>query len=246
MGQRLQFTAPLAAMLLTMAACGSSGGASVSLVEPVDGSTIAGGVSVSMAADGITIEEAGEARDGAGHFHVIADAGCTAKGDAIGKDADHVHFGKGQADGVIYLAPGEHDLCLEAGDGTHTALGISETRKITVAITDQEQWCAVIAEVDDLFNAVDALPDDLDQYKLAFENIHRLGEQLADGVDVLDAEASDEVDQAIEFEMAYASAILNAGDQASAEAAIEQIFSEFTDGDIGGSAWIAAECGVEI
>ena len=120
----------LAVAALAVASCGSDDEpiATATFTSPEANAQVAGSVELEMAAEGITIEEAGEARDGAGHFHVIADAGCVSTGEGIAKDADHVHFGKGQTTGLIYLEPGSHDLCLQVGDGTHQALDITDRR----------------------------------------------------------------------------------------------------------------------
>lgn len=96
----------LAIAVAVLASCGSDNTPTASFKLPTDGATIAGGVRVEMTADGIAIEEAGEAGDGAGHFQLIADQACTPTGQSIGMDADHVHFGKAQTEGVIFLEPG--------------------------------------------------------------------------------------------------------------------------------------------
>ena len=93
------------------------------------------------------LEEAGEVNEGAGHFHVIADAGCVDVGDAITKDADHLHFGKGQTSGTIYLEPGSHELCLQVGDGVHEALDVTGTVTIEVGIGSQDE--SVRADVEE-------------------------------------------------------------------------------------------------
>ena len=77
------------------------GEASVELTAPTDFAHVAGAVPVAMSASGIAIEPAGESHEGAGHFHVIADGGCLAEGESIIKDPDHVHFGQGQAEGLL-------------------------------------------------------------------------------------------------------------------------------------------------
>lgn len=141
---------------LLLAACGDSDPEpSATFSAPTDGATIAGGVALTMAAEGITIEEAGEVHDNAGHFHVIADAGCLTAGTAVPKDADHVHFGKGQSEGTIYLEPGSHELCLQVGDGVHAALDLTDTVTVDVGISDRDQWCTVVDEADGLFDAND-------------------------------------------------------------------------------------------
>ncbi len=232
---------------LMLAACGSDDEATVSFVAPADDATVAGGVQVEMAAEGITIEEAREARDGAGHFHVIADAGCTAKGEAIGKDADHVHFGKGHTEGVIYLEPGEHDLCLEVGDGVHSALGVTATRTVTVAVADQDEWCAVVGEVDELFEAVDGSSDDFATKQVGYENIRRLVAQLEDATDVIDADPADRVGEAVEFAGAVASTFVESEDVGSAEQMLVPLFEELGfEENLPGSTWIESACGVDV
>ncbi len=217
----------------------------MSFVAPADGATVAGGFAVEMAAEGITIEEAGEARDGAGHFHVIADAGCTTKGESIGKDADHLHFGKGQAEGVIYLEPGEHELCLDVGDGVHEALGVSTTRTVEVGISDQEGWCGVVKEVDGLFEVTDNSSDDFATKQVGYENIRRLLSQLEDAIDVIDATPDDRVDEAIAFAGSLASANVDAVDAGAAAEALETLFGTLEE-NLPATAWIDTACGVNI
>ena len=149
-----------------------------------------------MVAQGITIEEAGEVKDGAGHFHVIADAGCVDAGDAITKDADHVHFGKGQTSGTIYLEPGRHELCLQVGDGVHTALDITDTVKVTVGIGDQSEWCSVIGEVDELFAASDEEAEFRAQQG-TFENVRRLLAELSASTEFVDDSVRGDVDETV-------------------------------------------------
>lgn len=122
-----------------LAACGddddaeASGEASVSFASPVDGDVVTSPVAVEMSADGVTIEPAGEVNDGAGHFHVMVDEACLDAGETIPGDSEaHLHFGKAQTETEIELEPGEHTLCLQVGDGEHTALGITDTVTFTV------------------------------------------------------------------------------------------------------------------
>ena len=77
----------LAVGALLGAACGSDADPTVSLAAPPQGAATSGGLEVTMAADGITIEEAGEPREGAGHFHLIADDGCATPGSTIAATA---------------------------------------------------------------------------------------------------------------------------------------------------------------
>lgn len=107
----------------------------VFFVEPVDNATVSSPVHVKMGAENFTIEPAGDVKAGSGHLHINVDADCLAAGQGIPKDDTHIHFGKGQLEDELKLAPGEHTLCLQAADGAHVALagdGMTETIKINV------------------------------------------------------------------------------------------------------------------
>jgi hypothetical protein len=116
-------------------ACGGNGDeASVSIASPEDGSSVESPVEVQMEASGFGIEPAGAVRDGAGHFHVVVDGACLPPGDPIPQDATHHHFVDGSSDAALSLEPGEHTLCLQAGDGAHTALDLTD--EVTFTVTE--------------------------------------------------------------------------------------------------------------
>ncbi len=134
------------ALVLVAAACGSSNdktptvattppARSVAFTTPVDGASVANPVKVAFSTRGFMLEPAGAVHEGAGHLHVMVDVPCVAVGQVIPKDAQHIHFGKGQTSGQIDLAAGKHTLCLQAGDGAHTALDLTDTITITVDST---------------------------------------------------------------------------------------------------------------
>jgi len=138
----------VAAVLLTVAACGGGNDqaspspvtepakpkAAVEIVTPQGGAEVANPVKVTMSASDFTVEPAGPVRDGAGHFHVMADVGCVPPGDPIPLEtAGFNHFGKAQTEASLTLAPGKHTLCLQAGDGAHTALDLTDEITVTVA-----------------------------------------------------------------------------------------------------------------
>ena len=104
----------------------------VKFLEPADGAKVTGVVKVKMEATGFTIEPAGEVKAGAGHFHIIVDGGCIATGTVIPKDDKNLHYGMAQKEAELTLAAGTHKLCLQAGDGAHTALDL--THQITVEV----------------------------------------------------------------------------------------------------------------
>jgi hypothetical protein len=233
---------------LGLAACGDDG-LTATLTSPTDGAPVAGGVALAMTADGVTIEPAGEVRSGYGHFHLIADAGCTEQGTGIGKDADHLHFGKGQTDGMIYLEPGEHQLCLQVGDGAHAALDITDTVKVDVGVTSVEQWCAVVGEIDSMFETAD-ISDDFAVSRVNYENIRRLVAQAAAGIEYVDAAATDDISTSLGFAHDLSAALAGADSPESAATAAEQVYEGLSEEGaseaLPGSEWIRDTCGVDI
>ena len=224
---------------------------SVALSSPADGASVAGGVPLEMTADGVTIEEAGEVHDGAGHFHVIADAGCLAEGESIVRDADHVHFGAGQSEGTIYLEPGSHELCLQVGNGVHVALDITDSVTIDVGIDSLDEWCAVIEEVDELFEVADTSDEEFAVLQVGYENIGRLIAQLDDGLDYVDPDVRDDLEESLDFTAELTTAFSTAEDETTADETIDSIFARSDErfeeaDDLPGTAWVAETCGTDI
>ena len=129
-------------LLVVAAACGGGDGdsgepaapaAAVSIATPEDGATVESTFPVAMEAEGLTVEPAGEVTDGAGHFHLIVDAACISPGEPIPADDAHVHLADGAAETELTLPAGEHTLCLQAGDGQHAALDLTDEIAVTVA-----------------------------------------------------------------------------------------------------------------
>lgn len=104
----------------------------VFFMAPTDGATVTETVAVKMGAANFTIEPAGGVQLNAGHLHIMADTPCIAVGETIPRDDAHLHFGQGQTETVLTLTPGVHTLCLQAGDGIHVALGLTDQVTITV------------------------------------------------------------------------------------------------------------------
>lgn len=110
--------------------------ASVSLAVPADGTTANSPyLQWDAEADSVTIEESGEVNEGAGHYHVLVDTDPVEPGETIPSDDQHVHYGTGQADGVLELEPGDHTLHLQVADGAHTAMALTDTVEVTVEDT---------------------------------------------------------------------------------------------------------------
>ena len=241
----------IAIAALLFVACGSDGdspSASVSLTSPDDGATVSGAIEVQMTASGLTIEEAGEVRDDAGHYHVIADSGCVEEGAPIAKDADHVHFGGGQDSGAIYLEPGTHELCLQVGDGVHTALDVTDRITITVAIASRQEWCAVMEQLDTTITEADRTAD-FAAMQLEFEKAARLAGQLDDGNEFIDDDARADVRAALAFAVDLAGAFTTAETEADAFEAAEALYADAPGGfetELPGADWISKTCGIDL
>ncbi|MEM8859127.1 MAG: DUF4399 domain-containing protein [Chloroflexota bacterium] len=128
-----------AAMLLI--ACGGNresasvpadSGPVVRFVTPSDGATVSSPVKVRMNAINFTIEEAGEVRENAGHFHIMVNENCVTTGEIIPGTEGFNHYGKAQLEADLELEPGEYTLCLQIGDGLHAATDLTDTISITV------------------------------------------------------------------------------------------------------------------
>ncbi len=217
----------------------------VAFGAPANGAAVAGGVGVSMTAQGINIEKAGSVRDGAGHFHVIAGTQCVTPGTAIVSDADHIHVDDGQSNATIYLEPGAHRLCLQVGDGAHFALDATDTVTIDVGIVDHAQWCEVSDEVNELFDGNDDVIE-FAKRQVGYENARRLLAQLSDALDQVDADVRSEVANAIDFGRIFATAYIESEDDQGAFAAIEKAFAREgapRDPGPGSATSILAKCG---
>lgn len=95
-------------------------GAEVYIITPKDGATVKPDVTVRFGLKGMGVAPAGVARDHAGHHHLLVDVKeLPAAGQPIPKDAQHLHFGGGQTETTLKLAPGTHTLQLELGDANH-------------------------------------------------------------------------------------------------------------------------------
>lgn len=97
----------------------SPAGAAAYLIEPADGAVVTSPVRIVFGLRGAGIAPAGIEREGAGHHHLLIDTGLPDPGLPIPTDDRHRHFGGGQTETTIELAPGRHTLQLLLGDERH-------------------------------------------------------------------------------------------------------------------------------
>jgi len=94
-------------------------GVQLYLITPKDGETVTSPVTVRFGLRGMGIAPAGVAFENTGHHHLLIDTELPALDRPIPADASHVHFGKGQTEAVVTLAPGRHRLQLLLADHLH-------------------------------------------------------------------------------------------------------------------------------
>lgn len=120
-------------------------GAKVLFAQPLADSKIVGPlkdgkveVLVKMGAEGIEVKPAGEVVANTGHHHLLIDTDAVPMGQVVPKDDTHMHFGGGQTEASIALAPGSHSLSLQFADGIHRSYGpqLSQTIQVEVAAAE--------------------------------------------------------------------------------------------------------------
>ncbi|MET3651064.1 DUF4399 domain-containing protein [Dyella japonica] len=95
-------------------------GAEVYIISPKDGAVVGQEVTVLFGLKGMGVAPAGVKKEGTGHHHLLVDVkDLPAAGQPIPKDDQHIHFGNGQTETTLKLAPGKHTLQLELADENH-------------------------------------------------------------------------------------------------------------------------------
>ncbi len=94
-------------------------GARVEILSPKDGDIVTSPVKVVFGLEGMTLAPAGDPTPNSGHHHLLVDVAAPDLALTIPKDAQHLHFGQGQSEAEITLAPGQHTLQLLLGDANH-------------------------------------------------------------------------------------------------------------------------------
>ncbi len=101
------------------ASTNDSATARVYIISPTDGAVVSSPVTVSFGIEGYAVAPAGTYEANTGHHHLLIDTGLPPLDQPIPADEKHVHFGKGQTETTLELAPGQHTLQLLLGDGNH-------------------------------------------------------------------------------------------------------------------------------
>lgn len=111
--------APAAAAAAGLTRKPSPAGARVYIISPQDGETVSSPVRVVFGLSGAGVAPAGIVKENTGHHHLLIDAALPPLDLPIPADATHVHFGGGQTETTVMLAPGRHTLQLLLADELH-------------------------------------------------------------------------------------------------------------------------------
>jgi hypothetical protein len=119
------FNTIAAACVIATATAFAQQGASASdaelyFVTPEDGATVSSPVTVVFGLRGMGVAPAGIDKDNTGHHHLLVDRAPFGEGErgeeelttSLLSDENHLHFGGGQTEASIELAPGDHTLQL--------------------------------------------------------------------------------------------------------------------------------------
>ncbi len=108
-------------------------------------------------------------------------------------------------------------------------------------------WCATIDDVDGLLASSDADGSEFASRQAIYEQVNGEVEELIAGVETVDESARDDVTNTLEFVADLTAAIVDAPDEAAADAALVPIFESLPEGDgLPGHGWILETCGVDI
>ena len=110
-------------------------GAEVYFISPADGDTVTSPVRVVFGLAKMGVAPAGVDKEHTGHHHLIIDAPLPDMNLPIPADDNYKHFGKGQTETMVELAPGKHTLQLLLGNFIHVPHAdpvVSEVIEITV------------------------------------------------------------------------------------------------------------------
>lgn len=110
----------VSAALAQLPRSASPAGAAVYFISPKDGDTIAGDVLVRFGLKGMGVAPAGVDVANTGHHHLLINVeALPALDQPIPADDAHRHFGAGQTETTLKLAPGRYTLQMLLGDKYH-------------------------------------------------------------------------------------------------------------------------------
>ena len=109
--------------------------ASVYFISPSNHETTSSEVTVVFGLKNFGVSPAGLDVTGTGHHHLIIDGKSIPAGQMVPMNATHKHFGKGQTNTELKLAPGKHTLTLQFADAIHMSYGPEMSTTIEIEVS---------------------------------------------------------------------------------------------------------------
>lgn len=136
LSRRLTLGIAGAALALGLAGCASMNepAQAVMLLEPADGASVSSPFKVRFGIKGMAVAEAGDIVANSGHHHLLINQAPIAAGVSVPFSDQHLHFGKGQTEAELKLAPGTYKLTAQFANGAHQSYGAAMSRTITVTV----------------------------------------------------------------------------------------------------------------
>ncbi len=123
-----------AAVALVAACASMPPGPSVSLLEPADGAVVSSPFKVRFGVVGMAVAPAGDIVANSGHHHLVINGGPVPSGESVPFSPTSLHFGKGQTETEVTLAPGTYTLTAQFANGAHQSYGAAMSRTIKVTV----------------------------------------------------------------------------------------------------------------
>ena len=109
----------------------------VFFVNLEDGDVVTSPFTVQMGVEGMEVEPAGEAHRNKGHHHILIGEKFTPAELVVAADSTHIHFGKGQTEHELSLAPGKYIIALQFANGFHQSYGEKMSEAIEIEVVEE-------------------------------------------------------------------------------------------------------------
>ena len=101
-----------------------------------NGAVLRSPFTVEMGVSGMELEPAGEVREGYGHHHILVNMSHWPIGEVIPMSDSTIHYGQGQSEVTLSLAPGEYTLSLQYADGVHASYGPDWATSVDILVQE--------------------------------------------------------------------------------------------------------------
>ena len=104
------------------------------ILSPANNATVGTTFTVKFGVKGMAVAPAGDIVANSGHHHLLINLDSIAAGESVPFTEKHMHFGKGQTEAEVKLAPGVYKLTGQFANGAHQSYGKGMSNSITVTV----------------------------------------------------------------------------------------------------------------